>query len=422
MAVAAYVGSFALDTSTGSQSVTPAGLTFTPKAALFFGNHLTADTTADDAVWFMGAAVSGTDEIATGFQSTNNLTTLSACRVYLNLDRSIQLDLGAGIDCTADTTSLDAAPGFTINITNAPSSAFLVNYILLGGDVTGAQTFLHNLGSGAGNKSNSTLSGTPAAVLFFTSVGTQSDAVNDLSSNVTAMLGWMCADGTQGYCMTRHAHGSAISNTLKRQRTNKCFGLFSDTTEFAEGHFVSMDATGYTVNLANAPSVTALRIHGIAFYGGTWTAVAFNSSTTTGQTAVATPGVNPALVMLQTFGTTATTASVAGGGRGMGAASSSTRRAALAYQDLDGADTTAAESALDRTKFLIRLSNLSPPTSIPDAYAPVDFTVESFTYDHTVASGTAVQIISVVVGNPPAVGPGPDTPELIPARMAVAVP
>jgi hypothetical protein len=397
MAFNAYVDSVALDTATGDQTVSPGSLTFTPTGAVFSGNKLTADGGLADANWFLGVAASAADERYMAFESEDASAAADVGAVALaNGCMSGLLDNNS-VDFVGDFTSFNASPaGISFNLSNAPASASILNYLLLGGDVTGIQTFVLNLGTGTGNVSVSSLSGTPSCVIFFAAAAVSSgDTFAAATSNGTNMVGWMCADGTQGVCGSRHTDGAAAGDTARWQRTDRCIDFRSVSADLANGAFVSMDANGFTVSV-NTPT-DSIRVYGFAVYGGVWTAGAFNSSTGTGSTGVTTTGVAPKLVMLQTFGNAADTATQVHGRRGFGM-TDGTRRWAVAYDDLDGSDPTVTDSYLDRTRALVSITAGTP--TLNDAY-DVTLDAEGFTYDHEVASGTAIQVIYLVGGDEP---------------------
>lgn len=396
MAVSAYVDSVALDTATGDQTVSPGSLTFTPVGAMFSGNLLTADGGAAPANWFLGVAASAADERYQGMESEDAQATVDVGGVAQSDGCMTSLTANGVVDFVGDFTSFNAAPaGFSFNLSNAPAVASILNYLLLGGDVTSVQTFSFSPGSTSGNKSLATLSGSPACVLFFSCAAlTAATLTATGNSNQTSMVGWMCADGTQGYCMSRSTDAAAAGDTARRQRTDKCLGLFSVSAELFEAHFVSMDANGFTVNVPNTPT-TNIRVYGLAIYGGLWKAGSFLSTTSTGSTAVTTSGVTPRVALFQTYGLAANTTTQVNGTRGFGMCDG-TRRWAVAYDDVDAAPDSITDSYLDRTRALISITAGTP--TLDDAY-DVTFDAEGFTYDHEVASGVAIQVIYLVGGD-----------------------
>jgi len=130
MALSTKAGSFALNTSTGNQSVT--GVGFQPEAIIFVGNNLTADGNAANATLILGFATSSTNrttQSTRGFDGSNptdaSRSTVATKVVSLaNSSDTIILD--------ADFVSFDA-DGFTINITTSDGVAYIMNYIALGG-------------------------------------------------------------------------------------------------------------------------------------------------------------------------------------------------------------------------------------------------------------------------------------------------
>jgi hypothetical protein len=397
MAVSAYVDSVALNTTTGNQTVSPGSLSFTPTGAIFSGNRLTADGGQADANWFMGAAASSANERYQSFESEDasasadvgSVAEADGCMGGLLADNAS--------DFKADFTAFNNSPnGISFNLSNAPAAASMLSYMLLGGDVTSIQTGVLNLGTVSGNKSVTGLSGTPACVLFFVTMAQTADITTPpTTGNAVGMVGWMCADGTQGVCGTRHTDTTAAGDTARWQRTDRCVDMRTVSANIVSAVFTSMDANGFTVN--STVTSTNIRTYYVAIYGGVWTAGSFDTNTGTGSFDVTTSGVNPKLLILQTFGNVANTATQTHGTRSIGA-SDGTRRWALAYDDRDAADPTVADSYLDRTKVLLKITAGTP--TLDDAWSDILGT-EKFTLNHTTASGVAIQGIYVVGGDAP---------------------
>lgn len=400
MAVSARVGSVALDTAMGDQTVEPVGLGFTPVGALFSGNLNTVAARADVA-WFMGAAASSGDERYVVFQSEDGSASSDTGRAQLDDGCMSGMTDNDSVDYVGDFTSFNASPaGFSFNLSNAPAAASFLNYILLGGDVTGIQTFVFNLGTGTGNVSLSSLSGTPSCVIFFTASAAATDTSAAGTSNAVGMTGWMCPDGSQGVSGTRHTDAQAAGDTGSWQRTDRCIDLRSTSAELANASFVSMDANGFTVSV-NTPTDN-LRVYGVAIYGGTWKAGAFDSSTGTGSTAVTTTGVNPKFLLFQTVGREADTGTFVDGRRSLGACDADLGQWAVSYDDLDGQDPTVADSYFSSANAIVSITAGTP--TVNDAYGINAVGTEQFTYNHNTASGTAIQVIYLAGGDTPAAG------------------
>jgi hypothetical protein len=399
MAVQAYVDSLALPTTTGSKTVSPAALTFLPTGIMCNGTRSTNLGLAD-AAWFMGAAGSSSNELTQAFESEDGSAASDVGVVASNTGFMSGLLDNNAVDMVADFTSFNSGPfGYTYNLSDAPATAALMGYLLLGGDVTAIEPFIHNLGSGSGNKAKTGLAGTPSCVIFFTAgILTAADTLVAATSTGTAMVGWMCADGTQGYCMSRHTDALGAADTARRQRTDKCCGGFTTAAEVYEGAFVSMDANGYTINLVNAPSVANVRVYGFAIYGGLWKAGSYLSSTGTGPTSVSVSGITPQVGIFQTYGLAANTTTQTGGKRAIGAVDRGGRMWSFAVDDIDAADPTVADSYAISNRSLVSITAGTP--TLNDGYVH-SLDSEGFTYDHTEASGVAIQHIFLLGGNVP---------------------
>ena len=259
MPLQAYVDVVALPTTTGSKTVSPTALDFLPTGLIVSGTRVVTSSIAD-AAWWMGAAASAASELTSAMESEDASASSDCGAVISNTGFLSALLDNNVVDMVGDFTSFNASPfGFTYNLSDAPATAIRMGYILLGGDVT-IEPFFHNLGSGSGNKAKTGLAGTPSCVIFFTAGLNTADTLAATTSSPCGMVGWMCADGSQGYCMTRHTDALAAADTARRQRTDKCCGAFSTSAEIFEASFVSMDANGYTINCANAPNPANVRV------------------------------------------------------------------------------------------------------------------------------------------------------------------
>ncbi len=71
-----YVDNFAINTSTGNQSIT--GVGFEPKIVIFYGTHLTADGVVVHNAFACGAGISSTSRFCITSASEDNKTTSDA--------------------------------------------------------------------------------------------------------------------------------------------------------------------------------------------------------------------------------------------------------------------------------------------------------------------------------------------------------
>jgi hypothetical protein len=395
LAVQAYVNSVALTLTTGSKVITPAGLSFTPTGLVVAANHLTADGGALDARQCTGVATTTTLERYQAFESEDGSATADVGTIANTGGFATGLLDNDIVDFLLDFTSFDATPGFTFNQGNAPTAADILNYLLLGGDAS-IEGFVFNLGAASGNVSLATLSGQPVAVVFFTHLAALADTSGAAGGSAVSTLGWMLADGTQGVSGTRHTEAAAAGDTARWQRTDRCIDLRTVSANLVSATFVSMNANGFTVNATVTTS--NIRTYGFAIYGGVWKCGAWNGSTSvTTESAVSTPGIDPKVLITQTWGRASDTATQVDGKRGWGV-TDGTRRWALGYTDVDAADPTDAASYLDRTRGLVSIGYSGGAAVLEDAW-DFAFGSQQFTPDHEVASGTTCEILYLVGGD-----------------------
>lgn len=143
MVVAIGRGRVALNTGTGNQALTATMAGVTPKLALF---RLTRATAVDSLIsdsYYMRAGTDGVTSFVFDFAEEDGVNpTVGRMGTLAGAAGSTNCGRLRRIDNTGDTTNQDFAFDFvsftaetvTINITNAPAGAFLLEYVLIGGD------------------------------------------------------------------------------------------------------------------------------------------------------------------------------------------------------------------------------------------------------------------------------------------------
>jgi hypothetical protein len=253
-------GTFAANTGTGSQSVT--GLSFQPKAVIFFATALTAEGYGAHAQMSVGFATSSTEEYAVHVGFEDNQTSTDTGRNAFS-DRCISIPNASAAetsqDGAADFTSFNS-DGFTINWSDAPSSAWLIHYLALGGDgLTNAK---------AGNFTIAT-SGSPQA---FTPLSFQPDLVIFLGARIGSPLGTggstahfhlgaaTGASEEAGLCIFSLDNNAAGGNVGQQQLSTASVMVSTSgtATEDLRADLASMDASGWTLNVTNLPSAALI--------------------------------------------------------------------------------------------------------------------------------------------------------------------
>ena len=422
MAFDVYIDSFTLGSTLGAQSIAGSGLTFTPTSIITANNRLSSDGIAAPAQLTLSVASTIGDSPfhrrVAGFVSDDAEASADVGITHSQGSIISMFNNAVSQDALANLTSFDATPGFSIDISNTPVGTSQVNYAVLAGDVI-IEPFVMNFGTSAGNVTKTGLTNQPKAVVLFATVTTTGNTAVVQSVTATPVMGWMCADGTQGYSMTRHADGAAAANTARRQLTSKCFGMFDAAGgELVEAEFVAMTTQGFTVSLANAPTGD-WRAYGWAIYGSTdhaWTAGSFICSTSTSTFDVTTTGVDPKFTILQTVGAAASTSIQDHGLRSMGM-SNGTQRFSLAYVDRDAADPMDTNSGMDRTKALTVFNTGGNLVNTLD----ITHSTGKFIVDHSLSDGTAFHSIFLVGGTATSTGGAPAVTPRAQRFMALGV-
>jgi len=405
MALSAKVGSFALNTVTGNQAIT--GVGFQPKLVILFGIRVTADGNAVSCEKMFGVGISSTDRRATMSSSVDAVTPQQARRGMDNT-RCIAYNNAATAEGVADFVSQDA-DGFTINITAAPTSGWIVNYLALGGaDLTNVSDIAFAMPTVAGNAAFTGFGFAPDAFWLHALAGTTENAALG-SSTHRPCLGWASGLTSRGALGFLHTNGGAAADTSRRQGTNRCFIQPTGGAVRSDADIVSFDADGATLNWVTVGGVADF-VYGLGFKGGTFKAGSFTSSTGVGNTGVTGVGFTPVAIVLMSFANIAAAGTIVSARGGFGVASSATARATIANGDTDAANPSVVDSRLDRTKMLTMLTEGTP--TVTDEYDLVSFDADGFTYNHVTAGGVAHEILYFAFGSTGV--PQPDTVEGMP--------
>lgn len=404
MALDVAQGTFAAATSTGNQEVNFSS-GFTPKVVFFYGVQTTAAATftALRSQWF--GATDGTRSWCVAWASDDAAGSSNCGFASYSTPLVISSDGTPTVDGVASIVSLDA-DGFTINWSNAPTSAVIVHYLALGGsDLTNVRVDWTAWGTGA--------AGTTFAE---TGVGFQPDAVLLCSYSRTTVPGtytissWSPAfgamDGTNQASTAlagRDAQASGVVNA-SYQRTDRSIMVLTNTasaTPDAEASYSSFDSDGFTLSINDA-APSALALPYVAFQMTNVAVFNDTQKTSTGTKAKTGIGFTPKAGLFfsapKTAGTTVITADPAGTFMvGAAAGSTPTYSAAVGVED-DAADPTITDSYHDTDEALIFASNTGGTNAV-DAEASVStWDSDGFTLDWGVADATAREFWGIVFG------------------------
>lgn len=393
MGLATKAGSFALNATTGNQSIT--GLGFQPKAIIFFGNNLTSDTNAANATFLLGFATSPTSRATQGIVGFNGSTPNTDASKGISGTKCLSMNNSSDtVILDADLVSMDA-DGFTINITTTNGTAYILNYLALGGtDLTNATVLGFDTKTSAGNQAYTGAGFQPDALFLMSSSASTTPA----SSN-SGLLGIGFGTGATARAANSIRIGAAVVLQIneKTQLTNKILNETSGGATFLSADLVSLDADGFTLNYTTA-SATARKSWALCLKGGKYKVGSFNQATSTGNQATTGVGFQPTGLLL-TSQNAATSASIISDNKlSVGAATSSSARFALWEGDQNGVIPQVSHSDLSRTAVMRMMSHGATPTL--DAAADfVSLDSDGFTLNWGTADATAREILYLAFGS-----------------------
>lgn len=382
MAFSTFVGSLTVPAATGNQSTT--GVGFQPKCVFFWGNGQSSDALLQGAAakapngYFQGIGVSSSQRVA-GTESDDGVT---ANNTATDATKCIKRISGVTTTFAADLVSLDA-DGFTVNFTTANATAFVINYLALGGaDLTNVALVSITSGSATGNAAKTGVGFQPDVVLF---LGADNGASNN-SLNV-GLGKSSSARGTSSQAANATTGGRV-------QSTSKCYtNLDGGASVRCEADLVSLDADGFTVNWTTA-NATTHAVYALCLKGGSFKVGAFLQKTSTGTQAYTGIGFQPTGLLSFSVGQTAAAAIGSIQYLMTAAASATNKRACLWYN----AGVNAA-CALDRANAHISYADASNPPTTQAIADLSSFDSDGFTLNYSAADATARETIYLAFGN-----------------------
>jgi hypothetical protein len=256
-------GSFASATATGDQAVT--GVGFVPDVVIFQIVNKTSDGAQNANMGYgIGCATGSGEEWALSIGSTNGSGTMSNTHRFSST-KCIVVHNSTTMDGLADFVSFDA-DGFTINWSDAPTSAWKINYFCIKGGQWFAGTETQK--TSTGTKAKTGVGFTPAGLILG---GLCDTTVDSDAGNMRITLG--ATTGTSNnVCLwtgDRTSTTSAISNSI--HSATKCIihateqTSVSPTTQ-ADAVLSSFDGDGFTLDWTTADATA--RNFGFLAYAG----------------------------------------------------------------------------------------------------------------------------------------------------------
>jgi hypothetical protein len=385
------LGSFSQPASTGNQSIT--GVGFQPKIVLFWMNDLTADGSAANIQYAVGAATSS-NQFLFAVSAVNGSGNYTPTRRHTASKCIGTVTVGAATSTSeASLVSMDS-DGFTLNWSTADATARAVNYLALGGsDITNAYIGNFTTPTSTGNQSITGTGFKPDSLIFFATGGVAAPPALETGTG-RPDISFATSSSSFGGSATFYTNGISTSNNY--QRTSKT-ALSITATSPAEADLVSMDNDGFTLNWTFVYTTSALYDYYIALKGARYAFGSFNQPASTGNQFVTGTGFRPSAVILSSVNEVSSSSKGTGAKLSTGVAVSSNERFAIHISGSDGG-TTSASQDLDRTK---AIKMMTQGGGSPTTQAAADFvstTIDGFTLNWTTADATAREILYFAIG------------------------
>ncbi len=298
-AVTTYKGSFTKTTSPGTQTIS--GIPFQPKALIFFWTkNPTSGTSTANGMMGIGF-YDGTTNASVATVAQDNVGTTNTGWIASSTYSIYTLNTTPAIAARASVTGF-TADGFTLNWPTADAQADIIHYIAIGGtDITNVKVGQFNGPATTGNFSVTTVGFQPDFVMLASTdrTATTLDAVQAagalnigmFTSTTWGAIGWGSRDNQT---TVTHAHALSDAHAFYGIRRNSADQVAT---------FVSMDATGFTLNFTtaggNAPYIY------IAIKGGQHRIGSFTKRTSAGSQSITGLGFQPTGLMLFSHNSTA---------------------------------------------------------------------------------------------------------------------
>ncbi|MEJ0073178.1 MAG: hypothetical protein WDN27_03830 [Candidatus Saccharibacteria bacterium] len=367
------VGSFTVPSSTGNKAVT--GVGFRPKAMLFFANRRASDgtstTTSQNLEMVMTILGMATSSSARAAIYSNDDYTAGDPRVAGNEVLDVQ-SANAVSQFSADFTSMDA-DGFTLNFTNANATAYVVNYMALGGSNLSAN--ITHIVPASVNGSQST-----------TGVGFRPDAAIFIGGSVFGgSRGMGFASGANNQVTNSSNYDVGLNALGRYQRTDEVYAQITGSVKQVEASLTSFDADGFTLNYTTTDAGNS-DIYVLSLKGAKFKAGSFTQKTSTGTQSTTGVGFQPTGLLMSTVQNTASSSIDANQIVQSLGASDGTNQANVVT-----ADNNHGNSSLDRTKLYTALADDATPT-VQAAASLSSFDSDGFTMNYTTADATAREL------------------------------
>ena len=391
MGLSVKKGTFSAATSTGDQSVT--GVGFQGKALLVWGLTRTATGYSVGPIRFFFGCATGTateEEWCASIGIDESAATSNTARDWRDTAPAVISIINGGQTQEAIATFVSwDSDGFTINWSDAPSSAWVIHYMVIGGTDVSAQAAIVDIPSALGNQAYTGAGFQPKAVLI-------GSTLTNVELNTQANICIGVSDGTrQASTAFRDRDAQATMQTSGAQVSDSIVNGLSSTADSIalNAALVSLDSDGMTLDW-NAGGVSIPDGLGVLYLGGTaqyWAGVE-TQKTTTG-TKSTTVGF-PASAVFGFSWNQAASASVSSTAKVTIGGSDGSTEGHVWYQSADASANSDTDVRHETTKFL----GMATQASTTNAECDASFSGNDVVLDWTTADGTAREFAMLAIG------------------------
>ena len=394
------VGSFTKSTGGAPASQTVVhSLGVTPKALILWTTGSTNATPRASLLWGTGASSSPGTSRCVGQGSRDNVNpSQSARRMALKALCMVRWDQTTLVE--ADLTSWNGA-SFTLNWTTNDNNAYVIHYVLIGGQGVSSKMVQWQFPGATGNAAVTGVGFSPDAVLhFYSGAGFNTVPPANLGSALFGM-GAMERGGTQGANGAASTDNVSPTNAVRAQRPGVAIYTASLPSLISkQATLVSMDADGFTLNYSVANNWTGY-LYSLALAGGRVRVGSFTKAVAAAPAVQAVTGLGfkPNLVVLSSVQDVARASGTITNParRGLGA-SDGTTAGCSAYSDEDGRNTSSVH-AIDKTnKLFMKMDNATQTIDAEADLASLD--ADGFTLRWTTNDAVATEVLYFALGAP----------------------
>lgn len=391
MSLQTFVGSFTGNNTTNNQSVT--GVGFTPKILIFWWTFNTADASAVNYQFGMGAAVSSSSRFALWSIAADAAATSDAARIHDNTKCLIACLANGTVVGAADFVSMDS-DGFTIDWTTATNTIFC--FLALGGDdLTNASILQFIAPVSTGQVSYTGVGFQPTCILPFSGWNSNGTFPATGVANASFSMGAGLSGAIQVTAGAGVQDAVGASDSAYGQLTTEVIRTPTADPADIGAELISLDSDGFTLDWNDA--IDADYVWVICLRGPIFAVGQFSQSINTGSVSTTGLGITPSVLMLFSANSATDTQSGQHAKFSFGAGTSSSARSCIWAGDVDEADPTQCDHNMDRSK-IIKLMTAGTPT-VNAAADLVSLDAGGFTLNWSTVDATARHIQYIAIGN-----------------------